>query len=58
MGEYIACKAGIGYLLIYGGQVFNLDLVMTSVVILCIMAAGMYFLVALLEKFIRHSRGQ
>ena len=58
MGEYIACKAGIGYLLIYGGQVFNLDLVMTSVVILCIMAAGMYFLVALLEKFIRKSRGQ
>ena len=57
MGEYLACKAGIGYLLIYGGQVFNLDLVMTSVIILCIMAAVMYFAVALLEKFIRHSRG-
>ncbi len=58
MGEYLACKAGIGYLLIYGGQVFNLDLVMTSVVILCLMAALMYFAVALLEKFIRHQRGQ
>lgn len=58
MGEYLACKAGIGYLLIYGGQVFNLDLVMTSVVILCTLAAGMYFAVALLEKIIRHSRGQ
>lgn len=58
MGEYLACKAGIGYLLIYGGQVFNLDLVMTSVIVLCVMAAGMYFLVALLEKFIRRSRGQ
>jgi len=58
MGEYLACKAGIGYLLIYGGQVFNLDLVMTSVVILCVMAALMYFAVALLEKFIRKSRGQ
>lgn len=58
MGEYIACKAGIGYLLIYGGQVFNLDLVMTSVVILCVLAATMYFAVALLEKIIRRSRGQ
>ena len=58
MGEYLACKAGIGYLLIYGGQVFNLDLVMTSVIVLCIMAALMYFAVALLEKFIRKSRGQ
>lgn len=58
MGEYLACKAGIGYLLIYGGQVFNLDLVMTSVIALCVMAAGMYFAVALLEKFIRKSRGQ
>lgn len=58
MGEYLACKSGIGYLLIYGGQVFNLDLVMTSVVILCILAAGMYFAVALLEKIIRKSRGQ
>ena len=58
MGEYLACKAGIGYLLIYGGQVFNLDLVMTSVIVLCVMAALMYFAVALLEKFIRKSRGQ
>ena len=58
MGEYLACKAGIGYLLIYGGQVFNLDLVMTSVIVLCLMAALMYFAVAILEKIIRHSRGQ
>lgn len=57
MGEYLACKAGIGYLLIYGGQVFNLDLVMTSVVILCLLAVGMYFIIALLEKLIRKSRG-
>ncbi len=58
MGEYLACKAGIGYLLIYGGQVFNLDLVMTSVVILCVLAVSMYFAVAILEKIVRHSRGQ
>ena len=50
MGEYLVSKKGIGYLIVYGGQVFKLDLVMTSTVILCILAALMYFSVALLEK--------
>ena len=50
MGEYLVSKQGIGYLIVYGGQVFKLDLVMTSTVILCILAAVMYFLVALIEK--------
>ena len=50
MGEYIVSRAGLGYLLVYGGQVFKLDLVMTAIFILCILAAGMYFLVVLLEK--------
>ena len=50
MGEYMVSKAGIGYLIVYGGQVFKLDLVMTAVVILCILAAGMYAIVALIEK--------
>ncbi len=52
MGEYLVSKAGLGYLLIYGGQVFNLNLVMTSTVILCVLACLMYFAVALFEKFI------
>ena len=50
MGEYLVSKAGLGYLIVYGGQVFQLDLVMTSTVILCILAGLMYFGVALLEK--------
>ncbi len=50
MGEYIVSKAGIGYLIVYGGQVFKLDLVMSAVFILCVLAAGMYALVALVEK--------
>lgn len=50
MGEYLVSKAGLGYLLIYGGQVFNLNLVMTATVVLCILASGMYLLVALFEK--------
>ena len=50
MGEYIASKAGLGYLIVYGGQVMRLDLVMASTFILCVLAAGMYALVALAEK--------
>ncbi len=52
MGEYLVSKAGLGYLLIYGGQVFNLNLVMTATVILCILAGLMYFAVALFEKMV------
>ncbi|MBE5741258.1 MAG: ABC transporter permease [Clostridiales bacterium] len=50
MGEYLVSRAGLGYLLIYGGQVFNLNLVMTATVVLCILASMMYFAVALFEK--------
>ena len=56
MGEYIVSKAGIGYLIVYGGQVFKLDLVMSAVVILCILAAVMYALVALLERLVIKNR--
>ncbi|MBE5747050.1 MAG: ABC transporter permease [Clostridiales bacterium] len=52
MGEYIVSKAGIGYLIVYGGQVFKLDLVMSAVVILCALAAAMYAIVALVEKLV------
>ncbi len=52
MGEYIVSKAGIGYLIVYGGQVFKLDLVMSAVFILCILAAAMYAAVALLERLV------
>ncbi len=57
MGEYIVSKAGIGYLIVYGGQVFKLDLVMSAVIILCILAALMYAAVALIEKLvIKHEK--
>lgn len=50
MGEYIVSKAGLGYLIVYGGQVFKLDLVMTATIILCVLAGGMYGIIALIEK--------
>ena len=56
MGEYIVSKAGIGYLIVYGGQVFKLDLVMCAVFILCILAAIMYAAVALLERLVIKNR--
>ena len=56
MGEYIVSKAGIGYLIVYGGQVFKLDLVMSAVFILCLLAAGMYAFVALAERLLIKNR--
>ncbi len=50
MGEYLVSKAGLGYLIIYGSQIFNLDLVMASTIILCILASLMYFVIAFIEK--------
>ena len=52
MGEYLVSKAGLGYLIVYGGQVFKLNLVMASTFVLCILAALMYFAVSLLEKIL------
>ena len=51
-GEFLVSKAGLGYLIVYGGQVFQLDLVMSSVLILSVMAALMYQSVVLLQKFV------
>ena len=50
MGEYLSSKAGLGYLINYGSQILKLDIVMASITLLCILAAGMYFLVSPLEK--------
>ena len=55
-GEFLISKAGLGYLITYGGQVFKLDLVMTSVIILGIVAGVMYGIVVLLEKAILNSK--
>lgn len=50
IGEFLAAKAGLGYLIIYGSQVFKLDWVIMSIVILCIMATGLYQLLAYFER--------
>lgn len=57
MGEYLVSKAGLGYLIVYGGQIFNLDLVMASTLLLCILAGLMYLIVALIEKKVNKKLG-
>ena len=52
MGEFLVSKEGIGYLIIYGTQVFNLDLVLAGVVILVILSYIFYKPISLLEKYV------
>ena len=52
MGEYLVSKAGLGYLIVYGGQVFKLDLVMASTVVLLVLSGLMYASISLIEKLI------
>jgi len=50
MGEFLVSKGGIGYLILYGTQVFNLNLVMTGIFILILLSYGLYKTVILIEK--------
>ena len=50
MGEFLVSKAGIGYLIMYGSQVFNLNLVMTGIIILAVMASVMHYIIIFIEK--------
>lgn len=51
IGEFLAAKAGLGYLIIYGSQVFKLDWVMMSIIILCLIAMLLYKLLHALERY-------
>ena len=50
IGEFLAANEGLGYLIIYGSQVFKLDWVMLGIIILCMMATLLYQLINILEK--------
>ncbi len=52
MGEFLVSKEGIGYLIMYGSQVFNLNLVISGIIILAIVSYLMYLSICLLEKII------
>ena len=51
MGELLVSKKGLGYLIMYGSQVFNINLVITSVFILGILSYLIYYIVLKVEKY-------
>jgi len=54
VGEFLGSKAGLGYLIIYGGQIFNMSLVMAAVILLSLVSVVLYYLVSVLEERIIH----
>ena len=52
MGEFLVSKEGIGYLIMYGSQVFNLNLVITGIIILAFVSYIMYMIVSYIEKIL------
>jgi NitT/TauT family transport system permease protein len=57
VGEFQAAKAGLGYLITYGSQIFQMNLVMTSVVLLAIISTLLFAAIQALEAFIYRRRG-
>jgi NitT/TauT family transport system permease protein len=53
MGEFLVAKEGLGFLIVYGGQISQLNMVMMSIVILAILAYLMYEIVLIFENKIR-----
>ena len=51
IGEFLAARNGLGYLIIYSSQVFKMDWLLMSILLLCIMAMGLYALISLAEKW-------
>ena len=56
IGEFLAARRGLGYLIIYGSQVFKLNMVITSIIILCIIAMGLYQGIQYLEHLYKKKR--
>ena len=57
IGEFLVSKAGLGYLIVYGSQVFKMDLVMTTVLILAVAAACMYQCIVWIEILLKKYMG-
>lgn len=56
IGEFLSANAGLGYLIVYGSQVFKLDWVLMSIVILCVIATALYGFLGLIEKLVSGGR--
>ncbi|MBW7456564.1 ABC transporter permease [Paenibacillus sepulcri] len=56
VGEFLTSRSGLGYLIVYGFQVFNFTLVLSSLVVIAIVATVMYRLVVALEQWLTRGR--
>ncbi len=56
MGEMLVAKKGIGYLIIYGSQIFNLNLVITGIILLATISIIMYSFIHLLENKMKKTK--
>lgn len=50
IGEFLAAREGLGYLIIYGSQVFKMDWVLLSIVILALLSVLLYLIIRIAEK--------
>ena len=57
IGEFISSKCGLGYLIIYASQVFKMDWMLMSIVILCMISMGLYGLIGFAEKWYQKRMG-
>ena len=56
MGELLVSKKGLGYLIMYASQIFNINLVITSILILGLLSFILYYLITIIEKLIAKKR--
>ncbi len=50
IGEFLAAKEGLGYLIIYGSQTFKMSNVLLSILILCAIAMLLYMILQRIER--------
>ena len=54
IGEFLAARSGLGYLIIYSSQVFKMNWLLMSIVLLCIMAMALYAVIGVVEKLYKN----
>ena len=58
VGEFQAAKAGLGYLINYGSQIFQMNLVMTAIVVLAVISSLFFLGIQLLESTVLRRHGK
>ena len=56
MGELLVSKQGLGYLINYGSQVFNINLVMAGIILLALLTSILYFVILFIEKALKNNK--